>query len=119
MRRPQGRPAPHPSALTRVSRPVASLLVAGLLLAGCGDDSGVEAAADGDPAAYCALVEEFDSQDSAPSDEQLDELVAVAPAEIRADTERFTDAVRTGDMEAEGVAEAEARLLAWEEANCG
>lgn len=101
------------------ARALGPLVAVGLLLTGCG--AGDEAAStdgDGDAAAYCDLVEELESQDSRPTDEQLDRLVSVAPDEIESDVELFSDAISSGDMEAEGVAEAESRILAWEEQNC-
>lgn len=102
------------------ARLLASLAVSGLLLAGCGDDSG-GATEDADAvsaSAYCDQVEVLESQDSEPTEEQLAALEQAAPEEIRADVERFNDAIRSHDMEAEGVAEAEERILAWEEENC-
>ncbi|MBW3665436.1 MAG: hypothetical protein KY469_20265 [Actinobacteria bacterium] len=88
-----------------------------LLLGACGGDDDATGDA-GDAAAYCDLVEVLESQDSRPTDEQLEQLAAVAPAEIRDDVELFGDAIANDDMEAEGVAEAESNILAWEEDNC-
>lgn len=100
-------------------RTIAWLTLGSVLVVACGsgDDSGTEAA-DGDATAYCEQVEVLESQDSRPTDEQLDELTAVAPPEIRADVELFGNAIRNDDMEGEGVSEAESRILAWEEENC-
>ena len=98
---------------------IARLTLGSVLVVGCGggDDVGTEAAA-GDAAAYCEQVEVLESQDSRPTDEQIDELTTAAPPEIREDVELFGNAIRNDDMEAEGVSEAESRILAWEEENC-
>ena len=107
------------NATTPTARALAPVLAATLLLAGCGDDdasTGGDGA--GNAAAYCDLVEVLEGQDSRPTEEQLDGLAAAAPTEIRADVELFGDAIANDDMEAEGVSEAESRILAWEEAKC-
>lgn len=115
---------------SRGVRALVTLVAGTLFLAGCGDDGGTDAGSDttaggeatgaaaDDGARYCELAAELESGDSEPTDEQLDELVAAAPEEIRSDVETFTAAIRTHEMEAEGVAEAEERILAWEEENC-
>lgn len=68
----------------------AALAVA-VVVAGCGgDDDG----GDGDLAAYCELVEEADSRDGFPSDEEIEAFLDVAPEEVRDDIETLTDAFR-------------------------
>lgn len=104
----------------RSTRALVMVAASTLLLAACsgdGDDGDAVSGA-GDAAAYCDLVQVLDSQDSHPTQEQFDQLVAAAPGEIRADVELFTEAIANDDMEAEGVGEAEARMLEWEEQNC-
>jgi hypothetical protein len=97
------------SALT-----LAAVAAGAMLVGACGGGGDV---APSGATAYCDLVEVLESQDSRPSQEQLDQLVAVAPAEIRADVDLFGNAIAKDDMEAEGVGEAESRILAWEESN--
>lgn len=100
--------------LWRTAAGVATVLV---LLAGCGDDgdggevatdedvqeepSEPEQAAGGDAQAYCDAARELDGQEAFPTPEQLDQLVAAAPEEVKADvefvTERFEAAIETGD----------------------
>jgi hypothetical protein len=102
--------------MTRSARLVVAATAGALLLGACGGDDAADDA--GDAAAYCDLVETLESQDSRPSDEQLEQLAEVAPAEIRDDVELFGNAIANDDMEAEGVGEAESNILAWEEDNC-
>lgn len=119
MSRPHGWSSMERSTAGTPLHAIAWLTLVSFLIVGCGDgDDGGTATGAGDGAAYCEQVEVLESQESRPTDEQLDELVAVAPTEIRADVERFADAIRNDDMEAEGVGEAESRILAWEEENC-
>ena len=98
--------------MRRRLRVVASV-TAMALLAGCGGDDGrdggPERAAGGtgttsagtDASAYCEAARELDEQDSFPTVEQLDELVDIAPDEIKADVEfvvgRFKEGIEAGD----------------------
>jgi hypothetical protein len=121
--------------------------VAGLatvaLLAGCGggDDeaatggtteveettSGGDAQPSAENAAYCELARELDEQESFPTVEQLDELAAAAPEEIRDDVEfvvgKFKEGIEAGDpARAFGDPEVEQRfepIEAFEAGECG
>ena len=55
-----------------------AVVVGGVGLVGCGDDSD-----GGSVEGYCELNDELNAQQGRPSDEQLDEIVAIAPEEIR------------------------------------
>ena len=103
-----------------VSGAAVSFIAASLFIAGCGDDDGAAVGASpiAGPSAYCELADELDSQDSQPTEEQLAGLVAAAPAAIRSDVEVLVEAIKSGEMESEEVAEAESRILAWEADNC-
>ena len=126
-----------------MKRTVAAWMTGAALVAlpmtGCGDDD----TAGGDAERYCELVAELEAigeevfadvpedADEAEfaaleaefverADDQLTEMVDVAPEEIADDVEAFTDAMRvraTGE-EGEDVGAAEERILAFEEANC-
>jgi uncharacterized Zn finger protein (UPF0148 family) len=87
--------------------------------AACGDDDG----GGDDLAAYCAKVAEFEAMDEQPSDEELDEIIDLAPEEVRDDVSTLVEALKA-DEEPEGeeldtVLEAEERITAFEEENCG
>ena len=92
---------------------VAASLAAMALLAACGGDDGRDERGDqaadptagseagNDAAAYCEAARELDEQDSFPTVEQLDELVDIAPDEIRGDVDyvvgRFKEGIEAGD----------------------
>lgn len=86
----------------------------------CGDNGEIENTADGSGSAqeYCAMSAELDAADAPPTDEQLDEIVEVAPAEIKDDVRTLADAIREEDFEAEAAQEADQNLQAWEAQNC-
>lgn len=96
-------------ALWRSAAGMAAVL---MLLGGCGDDGEVasdedvqeeqpEQGAGDDAQAYCDVARELDEQQSFPTPEQLDELVAAAPEEIKGDVEfvaeRFKASIEAGD----------------------
>lgn len=78
------------------------------MTAACGDDDdtatadagggGDEQAADGDLAAYCDLIEELDTQDGPPTEEQMTEIKELRPDTIGAEIDMVADAF----IEAEG-----------------
>lgn len=106
-------------------------LTAVALLTGCGGDGDQEAASTTTTAAeapevaagaedYCLAARLLDDQESLPTVEQLDELAAVAPEQIKADVEfvigRFKAGVEAGDpVSAFGDPEVEQRLERVEE----
>lgn len=90
-------------------------------LAACGDDD------EGDLAAYCDLVDELDQQEDFPSDDQLDELRDVAPAEIRDEVDLVADRLSEANDDPQDaeqvfddpeVQEAIGEIEAYEEENC-
>ena len=108
-------------------------------LAGCGDDDESGRSAE----RYCELVGEVEAageaafadvaEDASPeeivaaeaafverADDQLAEMVEVAPEEISEDVQTFVDDIRERAAGREGtdVSAAEERILAFEEANC-
>jgi hypothetical protein len=96
----------------------------------CGTvDDGEEATGEINPefAEYCALAIELDAQQDFASEEQLNEILAVAPDEIRAEAEvvvaGFLEAYATGSPEAAfenpDVIENLGVIEAFEEENCG
>jgi hypothetical protein len=84
---------------------VMAAVAAVALLAACGDDeelaTGGDGQANGESAAYCEAARELDEQQSFPTTEQLDELAAAAPDEIKEDVEfvagRFKEGIESGD----------------------
>ncbi|HUW04615.1 MAG TPA: hypothetical protein VMW08_19860, partial [Acidimicrobiales bacterium] len=86
-----------------------------LFAVGCGDD---DDSSDSSASDYCNLSAELDASDTEPTPEDFEAIVAAAPDEIKDDIEVFVAAGQSGDLSAPGVAEAEANLLAFEEANC-
>jgi hypothetical protein len=75
-----------------------------LLLAACGNDDdtaatddGEDAAAEGEAAAYCEASAALDDQEQMPTNEQFENLKAVAPEEIREDVEYVADAFIAAD----------------------
>jgi nitrous oxide reductase accessory protein NosL len=108
------------------SRPLllAAALSAALLVA-CGgaEDSAspqtTEVAQEADAVEqYCSMSAELDAQDTPPTDEQLADIEAAAPAEIAEEVATLAEAVRTEDYDAPEAQEAEATLVAWEAENC-
>ena len=105
------------------TRPIPMALVFALLalpIAACGDDDDGDASAAG-VERYCELQIALNEQETPPSAEQLDELIAAAPDEIKEDTRFFADAVAKGPAAYEDpkVQEAEQRLVAFDERECG
>ena len=102
--------------------------VVALAVTGCGDDPAEVASENADPQAaggdierYCELQRELQSAGDA---ETLDELAAVAPPEIAQEvgsvTEAYKVVLENGDEHAaEGVAEQEAAMHAFNEERCG
>ena len=61
-----------------------------LVAAACGDDD--DESASGDVEVYCSLMEELDSQDGPPTEEQLLQLKEIRPEAIGEDTDAVADA---------------------------
>lgn len=76
---------------------------------GGGDESAQE---------YCALSAELDSRQEAPSAEDLDRIVKIAPEEIKDDAEMLAGAIKAGEQESKEATAAADRLEAWEDENC-
>lgn len=91
------------------------MLCAGALLlaAACGG-AGTESASAEE---YCQLAAQLDAAGQEPTEEQLDQIVDLAPAAIRDEVETLVAALGTGEF-TDQVAKAEADLTAWEEENC-
>jgi len=97
-------------------------------LAACGDDDdggggGGDAGGDGgggeDVQAYCDIAAELSEIEGEIPEEQLDQVVEVAPEEIRGDVEVVVEAIRTQDTEnADEVVAAQENLSAFEQENC-
>lgn len=112
-----------------------SLLTSAALLlgsAGCGDDDDGSASATTTSAApatddYCDLARELDGQQALPTAEQLEAILAVAPAEIHDDAQIVVDTllagIEDGDIEAAfgdpDLDEPFARINAFDQAECG
>jgi uncharacterized cupredoxin-like copper-binding protein len=123
-------------------RALAALCAVGLLAVACGDDDDTEAttddieettddtAAEGEAASaeaeeYCAAVEELDSQDGPPTEEQLLELKEIRPDDIGEEVDMIADAF----IAAEGnmgevfsdpeIEEAFGRMEAYDAETCG
>lgn len=97
------------------TRTAATVVCAGaLLLAACGDADTESASAE----EYCQLAAQLNAAEQEPTEEQLDQIVDLAPAEIRDEVETLVVALRTGEF-TDQVREAEADLTDWEEENCG
>ena len=87
-----------------------------IALGACGDD---DPASDGpDAAAYCAAAAELESSATEPTEEQFDQIVSVAPEEIRDDVAALVEANRTREFPPD-IETHEANLVAWEAENCG
>ena len=95
---------------SRRAKSVAALCAFSLLAVACGDDDDTEAATDdttttlaeGEPAAgeyddYCAAIEELDSQEGPPTEEQLLELKEIRPDSIGEETDMVADAFIAAD----------------------
>ena len=121
-------------------RVAASLVVAGLVLIGCGDDGEKSA---GDVERYCELVQQIEvefsaldiGEDATPQDiarlrlefirahqDDFDELRDVVPDEIREDVEALRQAVQQlaegGDTSLAEAGRAEERVAEFEAENC-
>jgi hypothetical protein len=78
------------SGLHRMAKGAAVVAVlGGLTLAGCGDDSG-----SGDVVAFCDLNDTLNAADGTPTSDQLDDVVAAAPSEIKDDARTLADALK-------------------------
>lgn len=116
---------------------VAALCAFGLLAVACGGDDDTDAAADdtsttaaeaegagGEFDEYCAATAELDSQESAPTAEQMEHIKDVRPDEIGEDVDFVADAIIAADGDFGKVfadPEVEERLGAiedWEGENC-
>ena len=86
----------------------------------CADDADNDdvAAESGSAEEYCTMSAELDAADAPPSEEQLEEIVDVAPAEIKDDVQTLADAIREEDFEAEAAQEADRNLQEWEAEHC-
>ena len=76
------------------------------------------AAESGSVEEYCDMSAELDAAGAPPSEEQLEEIVDVAPDEIKDDVRTLADAIREEDFEAEAAQEADRNLQEWEEEHC-
>jgi len=92
--------------------PFVILLV--LFAVGCGDDDSSDSSASD----YCDLSAELDASETEPTAEDFEAIIAAAPDEIKDEVELFVDAAQSDDFSDPGVADAEAKLIAFEEANC-
>jgi len=128
----------HTTNRSRRVQAVAALCAFGLLAVACGDDDDTDAAADdttttsapaadeagGEFAEYCEATAELDSQESAPTAEQMQHIKEVRPDEIGEDVDFVADAIiaAEGDFgKVFGDPEVEERLgaiEAWEGENC-
>jgi len=95
----------------------ATVALAALALAGsgalvaCGDDDDDG----GDLAAYCELSAELDEQETFPSDEQLDEIADLAPAEIADEADLAAERLQEDGEEAFDDPEVEEAFISIEE----
>lgn len=103
--------------MIRVHRLGVGLFALALFAAGCGNEE-----AEGSVQAYCDMVASFDEQDSMPSEEQLEELKSIAPAEIAEEIALVADAMIADGTNAFGdpaVAGAMGDVIEpWEEEHC-
>lgn len=113
---------------------VAALCAFGLLAVACGDDDDTAAVDDtgttaaeaegGEFAEYCDATAELDSQESAPTAEQMERIKELRPDEIGEDVDFVADAIIEADGDfgkVFGDPEVEERLTAiedWESENC-
>lgn len=81
-------------------------------------DADLSADSEGSATEYCDMAAEFDQRDSVPSDAELEAIVDVAPAEIRADVEVLVEEIQADRQDSEAAAEASENLEAWEADNC-
>lgn len=102
---------------SRSARVVTSVVaVVALLLAGCGnDDEGDEQSI----VAYCELSRTLNEADREPTEEELDQLVQLAPDEIQDEVATLVQAVESGDFDDPEIAEADQALSSFEEEHCG
>lgn len=120
---------------SRRVKAVAALCALGLLAVACGDDDDTEAVAEettataaeaegGEFAEYCEATAELDSQESAPTAEQMERIKEVRPDEIGEDVDFVADAIIAADGDfgkVFGDPEVEERIGAieeWEGQNC-
>lgn len=77
--------------MTRVIRLAAAAAAVALVGAACDDSGGF------DKEAFCKIATEFNEQEGAPTPEQLDEYIAAAPDDIKADAEFVADKIKQAD----------------------
>lgn len=99
--------------MTTAGRAALAFALTAVALAGCGMGATTTSAQE-----YCALSADLDAQTEPPSEEQLADIQAAAPAEIADDVATLAEAVRNQDLGGPDTAEAEQSLLAWEQENC-
>ena len=83
-------------------------------------DANIEASAEdeGSVEEYCDMAAELDALDGTPSDEQLDEIVELAPEEIKDDVETLARSVKEQDFDDPETEAAGNRVEEWEADNC-
>jgi hypothetical protein len=100
-----------------------TVLVAAVLVltgAACSDDAGGGPAPAVKP--YCKLAVALNKQEAQATTDQVDELVAAAPQEIKDDIRSFADAVATKGQAAYDDPEVQAvdgRIVAFDQRECG
>jgi hypothetical protein len=116
--------------MRRTSAIIAFLFALLLPLAACGgDDDGREGAdGGGDVQAYCEFSKSLDDQEDFPTNDQLDELSDLAPAEIADDINFVVDRFKDADSDEQAmiemfddpdVTERVENIEAFEERECG
>jgi len=99
----------------RLALVAGAMSMASLGLVACGDDGG------GDVTAYCDLSAELDTQESFPTDEQLDEIASLAPDEISEEADTVVETFKAegeAGFEDPAVQEAFVSIEEYEAENC-
>lgn len=106
----------------RLARMAAPLVVTGafaaLTLVACGGGPSDDEAS-GSVEAYCELSNRLNDSASGPSDEELDQLIAVAPDEIRDEVRTLVEAIQRGEFFSEEVGDADEAVSDYDAENCG